>query len=123
MEVSLFRSRRHRRFFRNRAEQAFLIEVQQQGWEASKRGWPDFFCVRGVGGNEIMLVEVKSRRDVGLSRDQFLVLTTLARFGIPCYCWVDGVLERISAGTKPVFEQPDQVDPETEQDTDGPDVD
>lgn len=78
---------------RNEAERAFFEAARAKGWEVCKRGWPDFFCVRG---EEIAVVEVKPRGDRELKAEQSTVLRALARYGVPCYRWSpDRGFERI----------------------------
>lgn len=69
---------------KNPAEGKFFEEANAKGWTVSKRGWPDFFCVKD--GN-IILVEVKKHRGRNLKRSQLTVLRSLARYGVPCYRW------------------------------------
>jgi len=72
------------RKLKNQAERAFQEWAEHRGITVSKRGWPDFFCLTADG---IMLVEVKKTAKTNLKRSQRLVLTRLARFGIPCFRW------------------------------------
>jgi len=69
---------------KNDAEAQFFDAASAAGWEAWKRGWPDFFLVRG---GEIAVVEVKPETDAALSRQQRTVLFALASYGVPCYVW------------------------------------
>jgi hypothetical protein len=80
----------------NAAERAFYEAARARGWEVSKRGWPDFFCIRE--GGEVALVEVKPHADRGLKTEQSAVLRALARYGVPCYRWSpDGGFQRVRA--------------------------
>ena len=82
---------------KNKAEGECFEFLTAKGWTLTKRGWPDFFCVKD---GEIMAVEVKPRKKHPLKRDQVVVMGLLADRGIPCYLWTpDGGLERMK-GTK-----------------------
>ena len=79
---------------KNEAENACFMELSALGWTATKRGWPDFFCVRN---GEIMAVEVKPRKGHPLKANQAVIMGLLADHGIPCYLWTpDGGLERMN---------------------------
>lgn len=79
---------------RNAAELAFYQAARARGWEACKRGWPDFFCVNQDG--RIALVEVKPRAERALKHEQSVILRALAAYGVPCFRWSpDGGFERI----------------------------
>jgi hypothetical protein len=67
----------------NRAELLFAEWAEQQGWQVTKRGWPDFICRRGT---ELMCVEVKDGSD-HLSAYQEQTATDLAARGIPVFEW------------------------------------
>jgi len=66
------------------AEKKFQSMMVKRGWEATKHGWPDFFCSRN---GKIMLVEVKNGARTQLSEAQRLILAELAKYGVPCYRW------------------------------------
>lgn len=79
---------------RNKAEAEFYDFAYGEGWEVTKRGWPDFFC--WVDDGNIMLVEVKRSDEVPLKTHQALVMERLASCGVPCFRWSpDGWLERV----------------------------
>ena len=79
---------------KNEAENACFMELSALGWTATKRGWPDFFCVRN---GEIMAVEVKPRKGHPLKANQAVIMGLLADHGIPCCLWTpDGGLERMN---------------------------
>ena len=68
--------------------------AQSNGWTTSKRGWPDFLCMKPDTG-EIIAVEVKPRvndgsRMVLLKREQAACLDALQSHGIKCFV-SDGV--------------------------------
>jgi hypothetical protein len=67
----------------NRAELLFTEWARSQGWEVTKRGWPDFICRRS---HELMCVEVKDGSD-HLSTWQQQTATDLATRGIPVHEW------------------------------------
>lgn len=78
----------------NLAEGEFWDAATAAGWRPMKRGWPDFFMVRG---DEIALVEVKPHKGRRLKREQREIMERLAAFGVPCYRWSpDGGMEPIS---------------------------
>lgn len=78
---------------KNEAENACFMELSALGWTATKRGWPDFFCVRN---GEIMAVEVKPRKGHPLKANQAVIMGLLSDHGIPCYLWTpDGGLEQM----------------------------
>lgn len=64
-------------------EREFAAKMLAEGWDVTKRGWPDFLCRRN---GELMAVEVKGPRD-GLSRQQWETITDLRAAGIPTYVW------------------------------------
>lgn len=78
---------------KNWAEAEFYDLAKARGWKLTKRGWPDFFCVRwsDSGEPQIMLVEIKSRKHHRLKSSQQLVLSELARYKVPCYRWAPGL--------------------------------
>lgn len=79
---------------KNKAEGECFEQLSASGWKLTKRGWPDFFCVKD---GEIMAVEVKPHKGSLLKRDQVVVMGLLAERGIPCYLWTpDGGLERMT---------------------------
>lgn len=67
----------------NPIEQEFRQLAESQGWDVTKRGWPDFICRRN---GELMAVEVKGPHD-GLSREQYQAISDLRRAGIPTFVW------------------------------------
>jgi hypothetical protein len=67
----------------NRAELLFAQWAGTQGWQVTKRGWPDFICRRG---EELMCVEVKDGSD-HLSGYQQQTAADLVARGIPVFEW------------------------------------
>ncbi len=69
----------------NQWEEAFRKFAIEQGWEATKRGWPDFLCLSKEG--EWFVVEVKppSRKTIGLSAPQSACMDFLSSLGARCY--------------------------------------
>jgi hypothetical protein len=68
----------------NETEGKFFDWVLEQGYKASKRGWPDFFC---IGPNEeLMVVEVKPDGRMP-TQWQKTIMAALQKAGIPCYLW------------------------------------
>jgi hypothetical protein len=70
------------RFTSNTAEAQFAQWAAAEGWQVTKRGWPDFICRRGV---ERMAVEVKHTDD--LSGPQRSAIIDLSAGPVPCYVW------------------------------------
>lgn len=70
----------------NPAERAFRELAESEGWDVTKRGWPDFICRRN---GELMAVEVKDGSD-GLSHQQYETISDLRRAGIPTFVWTPG---------------------------------
>lgn len=69
---------------KNETEAKFFDWIMEQGYKASKRGWPDFFC---LGPNEeLMVVEVKPDGHVP-TQWQKTIMAALQKAGIPCYLW------------------------------------
>ena len=78
------------REYKNGAENEFCRAAEQHGWKVTKRGWPDFFCIRnGV----LICVEVKPYRNKKFKKEQTMVMDFLVDKGIPCYRWtpLDGL--------------------------------
>lgn len=70
------------RFTGNRAEAQFAQWATGEGWQVTKRGWPDFICRRG---SERMAVEVKHTD--GLSLEQRSAITDLSAGPLPVFIW------------------------------------
>lgn len=73
--------------YQSPAEQRFADWAESQGWDVTKRGWPDFICRRD---GAIMAVEVKAGLDV-IRPEQIDVLDDLSANGIPTYVYHDGM--------------------------------
>lgn len=69
-------------FTSNSAEAQFAQWATREGWQVTKRGWPDFICRRGV---ERMAVEVKHTDD--LSEPQRSAIIDLSAGPVPCFIW------------------------------------
>lgn len=67
----------------NEPENECLERLRQRGYEATKRGWPDFLAFRPDG--ELVVVEVKARPNHRLKASQLRVMAALMRAGIECY--------------------------------------
>lgn len=63
----------------NAAEIAVLEQLEAEGYEVLKRGWPDFIAVRG---DEVRFIEVKPNKRCHLSQHQKRVARLLGRFGM-----------------------------------------
>ncbi len=86
---------------KNEAEKEFFEKAVSEGWEPSKRGWPDFICYRD---GEVIFVEVKRRGRRGLKEQQFRVMRILATAGLKCYLWDSGRgFQRITSDTPARF--------------------
>lgn len=78
---------------KNEAEGLFYEQMQANGWSLTKRGWPDFLCVRD---GKLCAVEVKPRSDVPLKKNQLAIMGLLSAHGIACYKWTpDGGFEEV----------------------------
>ena len=79
--------------YRNVAEQAFVKQAKSEGWEVTKRGWPDFFCKKG---DRVMCVEVKPEKKDGsrkaLRVNQIHRMEWLQSLGVECYVGIGGEL-------------------------------
>lgn len=101
MQTESDEPRKRQRRGPNEAEAEFAAVAGENGWEVTKRGWPDFFCSRG---GKIMAVEVKPNEGRALRSSQQHVMEALAAAGIDCYRWSpDGGFVRID----PPGETPD----------------
>ena len=67
---------------KNIAEQSFEDEMRANGWETTKRGWPDFLAFKD---NRVIFVEVKPTASQPLKPSQFKVFQLLAGAGFECY--------------------------------------
>lgn len=70
----------------NVSEEKFITEAKHRGFQAYKRGWPDFLV---VGKGAFYFVEVKSNNDK-LSRFQEATFATLQRMGYEVLISKDG---------------------------------
>lgn len=78
---------------KNAAERACFETMEKDGWTVTKRGWPDFFCVRG---DEFCAVEVKPHKNSLLKANQLAVMGMMSAKGIPCFMWSpDGGFEEV----------------------------
>jgi len=79
---------------KNAAESACYDALTADGWKLTKRGWPDFFCVKD---GRVAAVEVKPHKRSPLKRNQAVVMGLLSRAGIDCYKWTpDGGMELLT---------------------------
>lgn len=77
----------------NKAEAQCFKLLQDNGWTPTKRGWPDFFCIKG---NRVCAVEVKPRSTTPLKKNQLVIMGELSAKGIPCFLWSpDGGFEEV----------------------------
>ena len=84
---------------KNEAEAALFDLMEADGWTVTKRGWPDFFCVKN---GEICAVEVKPSKSQALKRNQLAVMGMLSAKGVRCFKWSpDGGFEEVFGTVKP----------------------
>ena len=69
---------------RNEAEGMLYEQMSAQGWALTKRGWPDFFCIKG---DDICVVEVKPRAKTPLKPNQRIIMEKLKAYGVKCCRW------------------------------------
>ena len=80
---------------KNKAEAMCFEQMQRDGWTLTKRGWPDFFCVRD---GEFCCVEVKPHEWSALKNNQMEIMKHLASCGVKCYKWTpESGLQEISS--------------------------
>lgn len=83
---------------KNKAESELFDLMKKEGWELTKKGWPDFACFRA---DEFILVEVKPKRSHALKQWQRRLMLELSKRDVLCYRWSpDGGFELISPPTK-----------------------
>jgi hypothetical protein len=68
----------------NKAEAQLVKLGEEAGWDVNRRGWPDFWCVRG---DRLIVVEVKPKKSDGLKSSQDRVMRRLAGHGVWVYRW------------------------------------
>lgn len=68
------------------AEDKCFRILKAMGFRATKRGWPDFFCVHPQT-REVVCVEVKKNPKDQPTKYQRFVLAALQDLGVPCYVW------------------------------------
>lgn len=77
----------------NKAEAECFKLLQENGWTPTKRGWPDFFCIKG---SQVCAVEVKPRSTTPLKHNQLVIMGELSARGVPCFLWSpDGGFEEV----------------------------
>ncbi|MBA7536074.1 hypothetical protein ES705_28336 [subsurface metagenome] len=82
------------RNLKNPAERLLFQQLTAEGWEVTKRGWPDFACFKG---NNLALIEVKPNSRCHLKRTQQRLMVALANLGVKCFLWSpDGGFEPIT---------------------------
>lgn len=73
-----------KRVRRNTAERGLQEKMESLGWEVTKRGWPDFVCVKD---DKIIFVEVKKDAMNPLRREQRRLMEILHAAGLACFRW------------------------------------
>ena len=85
--------------YKNPSENKFAEWARQQGFQITKRGWPDFFCWDDNG--KFALVEVKRNPNTTLKKCQSHIMTYLSKYNVPCYKWTPNlILTKIENGTQ-----------------------
>lgn len=83
---------------KNSAEAQCFEYLSSKGWTVTKRGWPDFFCVKD---GAICAVEVKPTKRQSLRPNQIAIMGELSAKGIKCYKWSpDGGFEEVKGMKK-----------------------
>ena len=78
---------------KNKAEAECFNLLESKGWTVTKRGWPDFFCVKD---GQVCAVEVKPHKKSNLKRHQIAIMGELSAKGIRCFLWSpDGGFEEV----------------------------
>jgi len=68
---------------KNLTERVFKDLASANGWEVTKKGYPDFICYRE---NRIVLVEVKSGKQKPM-KEQERFMKSMIKLGIECIVW------------------------------------
>lgn len=90
---------------KNVAEGQCFDILRESGWKPTKRGWPDFLCVRG---NEVCAVEVKRSKRQILKQNQLTIMGILSAAGVRCFLWSpDGGFEEVMGKKSNQIEYPD----------------
>lgn len=72
---------------KNAAEGLFWDDMLKEGWDITKKGWPDYACYKD---GRLILVEIKPRRSHNLKGRQAQIMQSLAAYGIECFKWTPG---------------------------------
>lgn len=85
---------------KNPYERQLYDELTAQGWDVTKRGWPDFACFKG---DNLALVEVKSGGNRHLKREQYRLMAALAKLGVRCFRWSsDGGFQPVTPAVRDI---------------------
>lgn len=97
---------------KNEAEARLYELMRSEGWEVTKRGWPDFACFKD---GKVILVEVKPKRSHRLKFWQHRLLTELVKKGVECYRWnpSEGFVPIQGPTSLPTSREPEQKDQST----------
>lgn len=83
---------------RNKTERQLLDLMQDNGWELTKKGWPDFACFKD---GKLILIEVKPKRSHKLKYWQRRIMLELIKHDVKCYRWSpDGGFEPVLENIK-----------------------
>ena len=69
---------------KNKTERLFKDLAEANGWEVTKKGYPDFICYRD---SDIVLVEVKKPPNLKLSQEQAKFMDGIRKYGIKGKVW------------------------------------
>lgn len=68
----------------NKAERLFFNMMKKDGWDVTRKGWPDYICFKD---GELAIVEIKPKSTHRLKGRQQQVMEILSTYGIRCYRW------------------------------------
>lgn len=81
---------------RNWAQREFFEVMIPEGWEMSKKAFPDVICRKK---DRIIFVCIRNKRSGRVKREQNWLLNYLAQLGADCYIWnPPNVFLKIQAG-------------------------
>jgi hypothetical protein len=86
----------------NKAEAEFIRKATAFGWDVNRRGWPDYWCVKG---DQLILVEIKTNHRDSLKKPQDAIMRRLRGYGVWVYHWNPTTgFKRLKEGSKDVWE-------------------
>jgi hypothetical protein len=78
---------------RNKVQGAFWDKMTEDGWELTKKAWPDFLCMKD---GKVILVTVKGSRGRKIKAMQRAAMLFFAKHGIDCFNVNQNVFEKIT---------------------------